>query len=248
MRLTVLGSAASHAGVGQACAGHLIESGETRVLFDCGNGTVSNLYKVADPYSLAAVFVTHNHPDHYADIYSLQAMLRYAPQGPASRMRLFAPEPLFSRMQAILSSRGAEEFREAFEFHILRPGEGVRVGSLTVTPCEVDHTDPTYGLVATNGASTLCYTADTAPGARVLAAARGADLLLAEATLPDDYAGASPHLTSTQAGELARDAGAKRLVLTHVWPTNDREAMVARAAAAFSGPVSVAAELDTYDI
>ncbi len=248
MRLTVLGSAASHAGEGQACSGHLVESGDSSVLFDCGNGVIANLYKVADPYSIDAVFVTHNHPDHFADIYSLQAMLRYAPQGPADRMILFAPEPLFSRMQAILSRRGAEEFREAFEFRILRPGASVQVGSLTVTPYEVDHTDPTYGLLATDGTSKLFYTADTAPGERVLNAACGADLILAEATLPESFAGVSPHLTPTQAGQLARDAGAKSLVLTHVWPTNDRSAMEREAATVFGGSVSVAEELDTYDI
>ena len=52
----------------------------------------------------------------------------------------------------------------------------------------------------------------------------GADLLLAEATLPEAYAGAAPHMTASQAGELAREAGARALVLVHVWPTNDRDA------------------------
>jgi len=248
MRLTVLGSAASHAGAGEACAGHLVESGGTRILFDCGNGVVSNLYKVVDPYEIDAVFLTHNHPDHYADIYSLQAMLRYAPSGPVAPMRLYAPESLFSRMQSILSARGAEQFREAFSFEVLHPGVAVTVGELVVTPREVDHTDPTYALVATDGRATLCYTADTAPGARALAAAVGADLLLAEATLPAPYAGASPHLTAAQAGELARDAGTRTLVLTHIWPTSDRETLAAEAAAVFGGRIAVASELDTFDV
>jgi len=248
MRLTVLGSAASHAGPGQACSGHLVQSGETSVLFDCGNGVIANLYKVADPYSLDAVFVTHNHPDHYADVYSLQAMLRYAPQGTAARLRLFASEELFCRMQAILSERGAEQFRQAFLFEALRPGVPMQIGALSVTAHEVDHTDPTYALVANDGTSTLCYTADTAPGSRVLAAATGADLLLAEATLPQQYAGVAPHLTAAQAGELARGSGARKLVLTHVWPTNDRRVMAQEAGAVFGGPVIVATELDTFDI
>lgn len=247
MRLTVLGSGASHAVAGQACSGYLVESGDTRVLFDCGNGAIANSYEVTDPYSIDAVFITHNHPDHYADIYSLQAMLRYAPQGPVARMRLFAPGPLFEVMQKILSDRGAQEFREAFAFEALVPRRAVRVGSLTVTPFEVDHTAPTYALVAADGDSTLCYTADTAPGTRVLAAATGADLLLAEATLPERYAGMSPHMTATQAGELARDSGAKQLVLTHVWPTNDRAEMSLHVHTVFDGPVAFARELETYE-
>lgn len=247
MRLTVLGSAASHAAAGQACAGHLVESAQTAVLFDCGNGVLANLYQAIDPYSLGAVFITHNHPDHYADIYSMQAMLRYSPQGPVGPLPLYAPEWLFDRMQMILSQRGAREFREAFEFTPLAQGVTVRAGDIEITPTEVDHTEPTYALVARAGGSTLCYTSDTAPGQRVLDAATGADLLLAEATLPQAYAGASPHMTAREAGELARDAGASRLVLTHIWPTNDRAAMLDEAAAAFSGPIDIANELDTYE-
>lgn len=247
MRLTVLGSAASHAAAGQACAGYLVESGDTSVLFDCGNGVIANLYQAIDPYTLDAVFLTHNHPDHYADIYSMQAMLRYAPQGPLPPLPLYAPESLFETMQLLLSDRGASEFREAFAFTPLLASTPVRVGALEVTPIEVDHTDPTFALVARDGTAMLCYTSDTAPGARARAAAHGADLLLAEATLPKAFAGASPHMTAGEAGALAREAGASRLILTHVWPTNDRAAMLDAAAAEYPGPVDIANELDSYE-
>ncbi|TLM99218.1 MAG: MBL fold metallo-hydrolase [Actinobacteria bacterium] len=248
MRVTVLGSAASHAGKGEACAGHYVEGGDSRVLLDCGNGVLANLYKVADPYELDAVFITHNHPDHYCDLYSMQAMLRYAPSGPVPAMPVFMPAELFERMQLLLSERGAEEFREAFSFAALEDGVPVEVGLMTVTPHLVDHTDPTFSPRVEADGGTLVYTADTAPGARASAAAAGADLLLAEGTLPEEYAGVAPHLTAIQAGELAREAGASHLVLVHVWPTNDRELMAKTAAAAFKGRADVAAELDSFDV
>jgi ribonuclease BN (tRNA processing enzyme) len=248
MRLTVLGSAASHAGRGEACAGHLIQGGGVSVLFDCGNGVLANLYKVADPYSIDAVFVTHNHPDHYADLYSMQAMLRYAPSGPVSGVALYMPDGLFDRLQLLLSERGAREFREAFDYKPLVDGVAVTVGAMTVTPHAVEHTEPTYALCAQADGGRLCYTADTAPGDSALAAASEAGLLLAEATLPEAFAGASPHLTASQAGELATAAGARELVLVHVWPTNDRAQMAEAARSKFAGPVTVASELDSFDI
>lgn len=248
MRVTVLGSSASHAGEGQACAGYLVEAGDTRVLLDCGNGVLSNLYRVIDPYSLDAVFITHNHPDHYADLYSLHAMLRYAPSGPVCGMRLFTPDGLFDRMQLLLSERGAQDFREAFEDSELLAGQAVVVGDMTITPQEVDHTPPTFALAVDADGSRLVFTADTAPGDRAEAAVAGADLLIAEATLPERYAGMSPHLTAREAGELARSAGAAELVLTHVWPTNDREAMRADASASFDGPVTVAVEFASFEV
>ena len=107
----------------------------------------------------------------------------------------------------------------------MSPAQPVTLGGLTVTPVAVEHTDPTFALIAEADGARLVYTSDTRPCGAVRRAAVGADLLLAEATLPEPYAGAAPHMTASQAGELARDAGARALVLTHVWPTNDRELM-----------------------
>lgn len=248
MRVTVLGAAASHAAGGQACAGHLVQAGDASVLFDCGNGVLANAYRVIDPLALDAVFVSHNHPDHYVDLYSMQAMLRYAPDGPRAPMRLFMPGDLFERMQHLLSERGAMEFREAFEVVALRDGEPVHIGPLTVTPHLVEHTDPTFALVADADGARLAYTADTGCCDAVREAVRGADLVLAEATLPERYAGASPHLTARQAGEMAREAGAGALVLVHVWPTNDRVQVEQEASEAFGAPVRIAREFDTHEV
>jgi len=248
MRVTVLGSSASYPGAGRACAGHFVEAGGARVLFDCGNGTVSNLARVTDPTQLDAVFITHNHPDHYADLYALHAGLRYAPQGPLSPMPLYLPEGLWERLPCLLSERGATDLAEAFVPMTLAAGEAVAVGALTVTPVAVEHTDPTFALVADADSVRLTYTSDTAPCGGVEDAARGADLLLAEATLPERYADAAPHMTARQAGELARKAGVRALALVHVWPTNDRDLMARIASDAFGATVVVADEFDVFEI
>jgi ribonuclease BN (tRNA processing enzyme) len=248
VRLTVLGSSASCAGAGQACAGHYLEAGGARVLFDCGNGVLSNLGRLEDPTALDAVFVTHNHPDHYADIYCLQAMLRYAPLGPRAPIPLYVAGQLFARMQLLLSERGAREFAEAFVPIELVDGEPIMIGDLTVTPFAVVHTDPTFALRADVDGTCLCYTSDTAPGPHAVRAARGVDLLLAEATLPEQFAGNAPHMTAIEAGQLGKEAGARALALTHIWPTNDRDLMAQLASEAFGGPVVVAQEFDEFDI
>jgi len=248
MRLTVLGSSASYAGPGQACAGHLVEAGGVRVLFDCGNGALANLARVIDPVDLDAVFITHGHVDHFADVYALHSALRYAPEGPGPAMPIHVPEGLFQRIKCLLSERGASDLDEAFVPSTLADGVPVTVGGMTVTPMAVEHKDPTFALVAEGDGARLVYTADTAPCESVRVAARGAGLLLADSTLPEPYAGAVPHLTATQAGELARAAGVGRLVLVHAWPTNDRASMSAYAERAFGAPVVVASELDVFEV
>jgi ribonuclease BN (tRNA processing enzyme) len=248
MWLTVLGSAASYPGPGQACAGYLVEQDGTHVLFDCGHGVLSNLGEVIDPLSLDALLISHGHPDHFADIYALQSLLRYAPEGPADPLALYLPPGLFERMTCLLSERGAGELAAAFVLHELADGEQIDLGSFTVTPRSVEHTAGSFAFVITDGAATLCYSADTSPGEPILEVARGCDLLLADATLPEQFAGAAPHMTAREAGALARDADVGALVLTHIWATNDRREMLAEAAEVFDGPVAVANEYDTYEV
>lgn len=244
MRLTILGSSASYADAGRACAGYLVRCGGVSVLFDCGNGVIANLSQVIDPVELDAVFITHEHIDHFADVYALQAALRYAPSGPVRALALYTPAGLFERMGAVLGERGRSELAEAFEVRELRAGEPVRVGGITVTPYPVDHADPTFALVAQCGSARLAYTSDTRIGDAARAAVSRADVMLADATLPEEYAGKSAHMTPKEAGELACDAGAGTLVLTHLWPTVDRTRAAQEAAAAFGGRVVVANELD----
>ena len=248
MRLTVLGSSASTVGPGQACSGHYLEAGGAKVLFDCGNGVISNLARILEPTELDAVFVTHNHPDHYADVYVLQSALRYAPDGPRAPIPLYAPAGLPERMKMLLSERGGRAFDDAFVQVALVAGEPITIGELEVTPFEVVHTAPTFALRVETRGTSLLYTADTAPGEHAVVAARGVDLLLAEATLPEQYSGAAPHMTASEAGRLARDAGARALALVHVWPTNDRDEMARVAHEAYGGPVVVAEEFDVFDI
>lgn len=248
MRLTVLGSAASYPDAGRACAGHLVQEGDTAVLLDCGNGVLSNLGTLIDPTHLAAVFVTHGHIDHFADVYALQSALRYAPTGPMPPLPLYTPAGLFPRMQAALGEHGAAELAAAFEVHELEAGETVAVGRLRLTPQPVDHVGAAFALVVESGHARFCYTSDSKLTEAVLAAAQGASLLLAEATLPPAYAGKAPHMTPAEAAELASRVGASTLVMTHLWPTVDRNEARVTAQGIFNGRIVVAEELDSFDI
>jgi ribonuclease BN (tRNA processing enzyme) len=72
--------------------------------------------------------------------------------------------------------------------------------------------------------------------------ARDVDLLLAESSfadrVPDDSVGALS--SAADAGRLAAESGAQRLVLTHLMPGTDAEAAKRAAAEIYPGPIMVA--------
>jgi len=89
----------------------------------------------------------------------------------------------------------------------------------------VNHPVETFGFRIEHGGRALAYSADTGESAALVGLARGADLLLCEASFADGAANPPDmHLTGRQAGEHAARAGAGELVLTHLVPWNDQAA------------------------
>ena len=84
----------------------------------------------------------------------------------------------------------------------------------------------------------LVYTGDTRPHLSVIEAARGADLLVHEATFSGEElerAKETGHSTAAEAARVASEAGARRLVLTHISSRYNRDAseLLAEAKAVF---------------
>jgi ribonuclease BN (tRNA processing enzyme) len=95
----------------------------------------------------------------------------------------------------------------------------------------------------------VVYSADTRPGDEIIDAARGADLLIIEGTLPrPERTGIRGHLTPEEAGEHAREAGAKRVVITHISDELGDEWARKEAERGFGGPVEIAHEGATYEV
>jgi ribonuclease BN (tRNA processing enzyme) len=234
MELTVLGSSGSYgAAFGGACSGYLVRDGDTSIWMDCGNGTFPLLAQHVDPGELSAVVITHEHPDHCADIYGLHVLLRYGLE--QCGLPVFAPEGAEARLGALVASWG-----DTFEWNAVDDGDKARVGGVDLRFSRTDHPPPTYAVEASAGGRRLIYTADTGPQWSVDAFGSGADLVLSEASYLDDDIPIAIHLSARQAGRAAREARAHRLVLTHIWPQVDPEASAAEGSEAFGEPVTLA--------
>jgi len=106
----------------------------------------------------------------------------------------------------------------------------------------VNHPTATNAIRLSHGGRSLVYSGDTGESPALVELARGADVLLCEASVgPDEEQVPDLHLTGRQAGDHARRAGVERLIVTHVPPWNSREVAGAEAASTFDGLVELAA-------
>jgi len=115
----------------------------------------------------------------------------------------------------------------------------------------VPHFTETFAMSisSTNGSGRIVYGADSSPTAALEEFARGADLMLVEATLPrPERTGMRGHLTPAEAGGHARGAGAKQLLLVHISDELDWQWARDQAAEAFGGQVDVAREGAVYEV
>jgi ribonuclease BN (tRNA processing enzyme) len=120
-------------------------------------------------------------------------------------------------------------------------GDVVGAGGLRLRFSRTDHPPVTLGVRIEGPSGVVGYSADSGPGWSLEALGRDLDLALCEATYTEDHETEHAiHMSGRQAGRSARQARARRLVVTHRWPTVAAVAVVAEAAAAFGGRVDAA--------
>jgi len=238
VRLTVLGGCGAWPAAGQACSGYLVEYDGFRLLLDPGYATLPRLLELLPADQVDAVFVSHGHPDHCAD---LNPLLRARALQPAPA----PPLPVYTLPGAadpVLALDGPRMLAGAYTLHEFGAGDGFDLGPFRAQTWALPHFVANAGLRLAAGGAVLAYTGDTGPSADLADLARDADLFLAEATYAEEVpAPDAAYLSSArQAGQTAAAAGAGRLVLTHLWPGTDPAAAREAAAAGFAGPVEVA--------
>src|SRR5688500_12993398 len=264
MRLTVLGKSPSWQDADGACSGYLIEDGDTAVLLDCGNGVFGKLRRFRDYTHVDAVIISHLHADHFLDLVPYAYALTYAPrqqpvpvaQWPGTddpaRPRLIAPEGARRTFRRIVGAWGPDDLIEnAFDLEEFDPDAAVEVGSLRATFHEVPHFTQTFAIdfSSSNGGGRFTYGADCRPGKELIEIARDTDLLLVEATLPrPERTGDRGHMTPSEAGDHAKRAGAKRVVLTHISDELDETWAREQGTKAFGAPVAMAREGAVFDV
>jgi ribonuclease BN (tRNA processing enzyme) len=261
LRITVLGKSPSWQDADGACSGYLIEEDGVGLVLDCGNGVFSKLRRFRDYVDVDAVVISHLHADHFLDLVPFSYALTYAPRQqpvPVDRWpgtdnpahpALYAPVGARETFRRVVGAWGNEDLIEnAFDLHEYAVSDEISVGPLKVRFQEVPHYVCTHAVeVLSPDGRRFTFGADSSPTDDLIEFARGTDLLMVEATLPrPERNGVRGHLTPSEAGEHGREAGAARLVLTHI--SDELDPLWARheAERAYGGPVEMAEEGAVY--
>lgn len=224
------------------------------MVLDLGYGTLPRLLAYLGSTGgdgIGAVVITHEHPDHMVDLHGLLRARWFGHRG-APPLALYAPEGVLARVRAMEEDDGA--LAQVFDWHPL-PAEAYDVGPFRLHSVALPHFVPNAGVRLSAPGLVVAYTGDTGPDPALADLGKDADLYIIEATsrsqqanTPQAPMGPQMHLRAQDAGQAAQAAGARRVLLTHFWPGNDRARSAAEAREVFSGEVLIAEEGQVIDL
>lgn len=212
MKLTVLGMYGGYPYDDVGTSAYLLQTADYNLLLDCGSGALLSLQHHLDPLQLDAVLLSHYHHDHIADVGVLQYYWQLH-QGQKKEPQLpiygHTADPLHF---AALTMQGITQGVAYQAQH------KSTIGPFDITFLLTVHPVPAYAMriVERDSGKTLVYTADTAYFDALPQFARRADLLITDTNFLKRKTGTIMHMTTTQSGLLAKDAGVKNLLISHL--------------------------------
>ena len=219
------------------CSGFLLQAGGANVLVDVGGGVLGPLQRYIRLEDLHAVWISHLHADHFADM----PLLYYAFAFSTKRLRkipVLGPVGWAERVEAFVQSSTDHEMRKYFQVVELKDRGIAEIGDLRIQARAVEHGVPSFGLTARYGERRLAYTGDSGPCDNLVTLAKGARVLVAEC-FATEIEIPSVHMSPEDAGLVAEQAGVPRLVLTHLSLGLAEEDAIERAATTFGGTIEV---------
>jgi ribonuclease BN (tRNA processing enzyme) len=236
IRWTTLGNA-PYPRPDDPCSGFLLQAGGANVLVDIGGGVLGSLQRYIRLEDLHAVWISHLHADHFADM----PLLYYAFAFSEKKLRkipILGPVGWAARVEAFVKSSVDHQMSNYFQVVELKDRGIAEIGDLRIQARAVEHAVPAFGLTARYGEKRLAYTGDSGPCDNLVALAKDSRVLVAEC-FATEIEIPSVHLSPEDAALVAEHAEVARLVLTHLSLGLSEEEAIERAATVFHGAIEV---------
>ena len=226
MRLHLLGTSGPFPESFGSTSGYLLESGDSLFQFDLGSGVLGALTALTAPESLTALFISHWHFDHTADV----PVLMYRLESYGKTLPVYGPSDPSSALYKIVVSS------PCFSFTEISAGQTFPLNDSVIRITCARHPVPAVGFHISHNAETFGYTGDTNTLPSLTKDFYNCDLLLADGLFPSKYWNETkPHLSAELAARLASDAGVRNLLITHLNPVYPRRTLLEEARNVFPG-------------
>jgi len=248
MKITILGSGSFHIDKDHSAPAYLLEIKDKKILLDCGPGTLVQMAKIGfDPYDLDYIFLTHFHADHSSDLFPLlmRGLLghRFYGRELKKNLQIIGPKGMKDfvvNLCNIYRLYFLKDF-DKYEYQDFEPN--MKFNQFTVGVFPVNHLETDANALRIESAGKIiAYTGDAEKCDGVIKASQNADLLIADATNPNNIEG-RVHMNTTQVGEVAKESSVKKVVLAHQMPVGFNVDMVSQTKEVFNGEVVLAKDL-----
>lgn len=257
MKVTMLGTGAALIDPQRAHTSIAVQVGQNTYLIDIGTGATRNMISAnIDPLSVQALFLTHLHFDHIADLPVFMigswmsgkdgASVLYGPEGTSDMVgKLFEGGAFDVDIRARAQYRQRQGNMEVLRPETRQMASGVifEDDRVKVTAMPVDHIPPEicacFGLKLECDNKTMVFSGDTTALPEMVEFASDADLLIHEATFPEaaiayraqNGIGTFSHTSPRELGRIARDARVRHLIATHIGHWDSTNPIVKKLAA-----------------
>ncbi len=235
MRLHVIGSGSCLFRQEDRCpASYILETEHHNILIDTGAGTVDNIVKSEVSLGeIGCIINTHRHPDHVSDLIPIiqnRVVENVYYSGSEKNIDIYGPEGHESYVEGRVAEEmdsSLELLNEEFSFdvEVADVRESFKLVGLEIELREVEHGSDEFPCLAVrvdSGEKSVVFTGDTDYFEELADFSEGADLLVADCSMPDDKK-AEGHMTPSECVRLAEKADTDKLLLSHLYPDMDEE-------------------------
>ena len=250
MELVILGSGVGVPTSKRSAPGLCVKVKNQPILLDSGSGTTYQLPKAGiDYHQIDYVFYTHvAHPDHINDLSAIIFANKYDYPRRENGLNIIGPRGIrgfYENMEVLFPTLKAPPFSVNIrEVEI----DQMRINDILVESMPLCHQDvECVGYRLEFGGKSVVYSGDTDYCYSLVELARESDLLVVECSFPDEFK-VNGHLTPSLAGRVAKESGAKKLVLTHLYPICDQYDIRSQAQRTYQGEIIVVEDLMKIEV
>jgi ribonuclease BN (tRNA processing enzyme) len=217
MKLIVLGSGTCVPSLKRSAPAYYLEAGGRQILIDCGCGTLLQLEKVKRDYrEIDAVFITHTHPDHVSGLIPFIHALSATPFFTREKdLFLIGPKGLKSFYEKCICSLISKHL--TFHIHVNELEDKMDYPPLHVFTRRTVHSENSIAIRFEQKEKSVVFTGDSDYDRGIIELSKNADVLIADCSFPDAMK-VKGHMTPRECGMVAKEAGVKKLLLSHLYP------------------------------